>query len=577
MHKDMTLKDVLIRFKPFYKKYKKEFAIAIFGMILTSIGTAGSFASLKPILDYIFVEKNEALLYTLPFLLVIIYILKNLGFYLQTYYLSFIGMDTLRILRFKVLKNLLKLDMDFFKRNRSGELVSRCTNDINALQSIVSNIIPDFFRELLTIVGLLIVVFYQSPILAFFALVVLPCAILPLVHFARKLKKYARSIQETNSDLLSRLSEIFSNIELIKASNTQNKESEKFAKQNNELCRLNLKSTRIDALTSPLMEIIGSLGVAAVIIIGGREVIHGTMSVGSFFAFITALFAIYTPLKRLSSLYGRLQGAIAASERTFYLLDLEPQILNGSKNLESIARIEFKQVDFAYENPYKSVLKDINFEFNKGEILALVGTSGGGKSSIINLLMRFYDKQKGEILLNDLDISEFSIESLHDRIGLVTQNIYLFNDSFAENVAYSEEPNKEKIIKVLKLANAYEFVQEMGGIYAEIKEHGKNLSGGQKQRIAIARALYKNPDLLIFDEATSALDNESEKAIIETIENLKKDRLVLMIAHRLSTIENADKIAVIDQGQMIAIGTNEELLQSCEIYQKFKNKEVDKV
>ncbi|ATG67259.1 ABC transporter ATP-binding protein [Campylobacter coli] len=577
MHKDMTLKDVLIRFKPFYKKYKKEFAIAIFGMILTSIGTAGSFASLKPILDYIFVEKNEALLYTLPFLLVIIYILKNLGFYLQTYYLSFIGMDTLRILRFKVLKNLLKLDMDFFKRNRSGELVSRCTNDINALQSIVSNIIPDFFRELLTIVGLLIVVFYQSPILAFFALVVLPCAILPLVHFARKLKKYARSIQETNSDLLSRLSEIFSNIELIKASNTQNKESEKFAKQNNELCRLNLKSTRIDALTSPLMEIIGSLGVAAVIIIGGREVIHGTMSVGSFFAFITALFAIYTPLKRLSSLYGRLQGAIAASERTFYLLDLEPQILNGSKNLESIARIEFKQVDFAYENPYKSVLKDINFEFNKGEILALVGTSGGGKSSIINLLMRFYDKQKGEILLNDLDISEFSIESLHDRIGLVTQNIYLFNDSFAENVAYSEEPNKEKIIKALKLANAYEFVQEMGGIYAEIKEHGKNLSGGQKQRIAIARALYKNPDLLIFDEATSALDNESEKAIIETIENLKKDRLVLMIAHRLSTIENADKIAVIDQGQMIAIGSNEELLQSCEIYQKFKNKEVDKV
>ncbi|EFV3741981.1 ABC transporter ATP-binding protein [Campylobacter coli] len=577
MHKDMTLKDVLIRFKPFYKKYKKEFAIAIFGMILTSIGTAGSFASLKPILDYIFVEKNEALLYTLPFLLVIIYILKNLGFYLQTYYLSFIGMDTLRILRFKVLKNLLKLDMDFFKRNRSGELVSRCTNDINALQSIVSNIIPDFFRELLTIVGLLIVVFYQSPILAFFALVVLPCAILPLVHFARKLKQYARSIQETNSDLLSRLSEIFSNIELIKASNTQNKESEKFAKQNNELCRLNLKSTRIDALTSPLMEIIGSLGVAAVIIIGGREVIHGTMSVGSFFAFITALFAIYTPLKRLSSLYGRLQGAIAASERTFYLLDLEPQILNGSKNLESIARIEFKQVDFAYENPYKSVLKDINFEFNKGEILALVGTSGGGKSSIINLLMRFYDKQKGEILLNDLDISEFSIESLHDRIGLVTQNIYLFNDSFAENVAYSEEPNKEKIIKALKLANAYEFVQEMGGIYAEIKEHGKNLSGGQKQRIAIARALYKNPDLLIFDEATSALDNESEKAIIETIENLKKDRLVLMIAHRLSTIENADKIAVIDQGQMIAIGSNEELLQSCELYQKFKNKEVDKV
>ncbi|MCW1360314.1 ABC transporter ATP-binding protein [Campylobacter sp. CCS1377] len=572
MHKQMSLKDVLIRFKPFYKKYKKEFAIAIFGMMLTSVGTAGSFASLKPILDYIFVEKNEALLYTLPFLLVIIYILKNLGFYLQTYYLSFIGTDTLRILRFKVLTNLLRLDMDFFKRNRNGELISRCTNDINALQSIVSNIIPDFFREFLTIVGLLAVVLYQSPKLAFFALVVLPCAIFPLVWFARKLKKYAKSIQETNSDLLSRLSEIFSNIELIRASNSEKKESGKFAKQNDELCRLNLKSTRVDALISPLMEIIGSLGVAAVIIIGGREVIHGTMSVGSFFAFITALFAIYTPLKRLSSLYGKLQGAIVASERTFYLLDLEPQIKGGDKELKKIDHIEFQDVYFSYENPHKNVLNGINFDFQNGQMLALVGTSGSGKSSIINLLMYFYEKQKGQILFNGLDISEFNIQSLRDKIGLVTQNIYLFNDSFAQNIAYSEELDEEKIIKVLKLANAYEFVEAMGGIYTEVKEHGKNLSGGQKQRIAIARALYKNPDLLIFDEATSALDNESEKTIVKTIENLKQDRLILVIAHRLSTIENADKIAVIDQGKVLAIGKDAQLMKECELYKKFKEK-----
>lgn len=573
MHKEMNLKDVLIRFKPFYKKYWKQFGIAIIGMLLASGGTAGSFYALEPILNYIFVEKNEALLYTIPFLLVLMYFFKNLGTYLQSFYVSYIGTDMLRILRARVLKNLLRLDMDFFKRYRNGELVSRCTNDINALQSIVSNIIPDFFRELLTAIGLLIVVLYQSPTLAFFALVVLPCAILPLVWFAKKLKKYARNIQETNSDLLSRLSEIFSNIELIKASNTEKKENDKFAKQNDELCHLNLKSARIDALTSPLMDMMGSVGVAVVIIIGGREVIQGSMSVGSFISFVSALFAIYTPLKRLSSLYGKLQGAIAASERTFYLLDLEPQIKGGEKKLQSIEKIEFKQVDFAYENPYKSVLTNINLDFSKGQMLALVGTSGGGKSSIVNLLMHFYKKQKGQILFNGLDIDEISLKSLHDRIGLVTQNIYLFNDSFAENIAYSEEVDEKKIVEALKLANAYEFVEAMGGIYTEIKEHGKNLSGGQKQRIAIARALYKNPDLLIFDEATSALDNESEKAIIKTIENLKQNRLILVIAHRLSTIENADKIAVIDQGQIIAMGKDKELLQTCELYQKFKHRD----
>ncbi|EAI4428289.1 ABC transporter ATP-binding protein, partial [Campylobacter jejuni] len=390
------------------------------------------------------------------------------------------------------------------------------------------------------------------------------------------LKKYARNIQETNSDLLSYLGEIFSNIELIKANDNEKKESDKFAKHNDTLCKLNLKSARIDALTSPLMDMMGSVGVAVVIIVGGREVINGSMSVGSFISFVSALFAIYTPLKRLSSLYGKLQGAVAASERTFYLLDLEPQIKGGSKELKNIEKISFENVEFAYENPHKSVLKGVNFDFVKGQMLALVGTSGGGKSSIINLLMYFYEKQKGKILLNQEDISTFTIESLHAKIGLVTQNIYLFNDSFAANIAYSEELEEEKVIQALKLANAYEFVKEMGGIWAEVKEYGKNLSGGQKQRIAIARALYKNPDVLIFDEATSALDNESEKAIVKTIENLKQDRLILVVAHRLSTIENADKIVVLDKGKVLAIGKDEELLQTCSLYQKFKSKEKTK-
>ncbi|MBK1999844.1 ABC transporter ATP-binding protein [Campylobacter sp. LH-2024] len=573
MHKEMNLKEVLIRFKPFYKRYWRQFVIVGIGMLLASGGTSATAYMIKPILDQIFIEKKETMLYIVPFLFILVYFLKNAGSYLQTYYISYIGTDMLRVLRSKVLKNILRLDMDFFKQHRSGELISRCTNDIGALQSIVSNIIPDFLTQLITAIGLLSVVVIQSPRLAFFALIVLPIAIIPLFYLIKKLKLYARNIQEKNSDLLSRLGEIFSNIELVKANNAQEKERQKFDQENKFFCKIILKSTRIGSLTSPLMEIIGSIGVAVVIIVGGREVIKGNMSVGSFFSFISALFWAYTPIKRLSNLYGSIQGAIAASERTFYLLDLEPKIKGGDKELKSIKNIKFKEVEFAYDDFSKKVLNGIDFEFSKGETLALVGMSGGGKSSIINLIMYFYEKNKGEILFNDLDIHHFNIKSLRDKIGLVTQNIYLFNDSFAENVAYSENLDEKRVIEALKLANAYEFVESMGGIYAEIKEHGKNLSGGQKQRIAIARALYKNPDLLIFDEATSALDNESEKAIMQTIESLKKERLILMIAHRLSTVENADKIVIIDKGKVLAIGKDEELLKTCELYRKFKNKE----
>ncbi|MBZ7937070.1 ABC transporter ATP-binding protein [Campylobacter molothri] len=573
MHKEMNLKEVLIRFKPFYKRYWRQFVIVGIGMLLASGGTSATAYMIKPILDQIFIEKKETMLYIVPFLFILVYFLKNAGSYLQTYYISYIGTDMLRVLRSKVLKNILRLDMDFFKQHRSGELISRCTNDIGALQSIVSNIIPDFLTQLITAIGLLSVVVIQSPRLAFFALIVLPIAIIPLFYLIKKLKLYARNIQEKNSDLLSRLGEIFLNIELVKANNAQEKERQKFDQENKFFCKIILKSTRIGSLTSPLMEIIGSIGVAVVIIVGGREVIKGNMSVGSFFSFISALFWAYTPIKRLSNLYGSIQGAIAASERTFYLLDLEPKIKGGDKELKSIKNIKFKEVEFAYDDFSKKVLNGIDFEFSKGETLALVGMSGGGKSSIINLIMYFYEKNKGEILFNDLDIHHFNIKSLRDKIGLVTQNIYLFNDSFAENVAYSENLDEKRVIEALKLANAYEFVESMGGIYAEIKEHGKNLSGGQKQRIAIARALYKNPDLLIFDEATSALDNESEKAIMQTIESLKKERLILMIAHRLSTVENADKIVIIDKGKVLAIGKDEELLKTCELYRKFKNKE----
>ena len=566
----MNLKEVLIRFKPFYIEYWKQFLIAIIGMILASIGTAASFSAIKPIIDKIFIEKDETMLYIVPFFLVFAYFLKNFGMYLQTYYVSYIGTNILKTLRSRVLENLLRLDILFFKKNRSGELVSRCTNDISLLQSIVSNIIPDFLREFFTVLGLLAVVIYHSPKLAFFALIVLPIAIFPLAWFVKKLKKYAKKGMEKNADMLSRLNEIFSNIELIKADNTEKKEKNKFDTHNNELCKINLKAVRIDALSNTLMEMLGSFGVAIVIIVGGKEVMNGTMSAGTFFTFVSALFAIYTPLKKLTSLYGRLQSAVVASERTFHLLDLKPEIKGGDKELKHINDLEFKEVRFSYDEE-KEVLKGIDFSFKKGEILAFVGPSGGGKSSIIGLILHFFEKKSGEILINGEKLNDFTLKSLRSKIALVTQDIYIFNDTVAQNIAYSEEFNEEKVIEVLKLANAYDFVIQMGGIHTELFEHGKNLSGGQKQRIAIARALYKKPDLLIFDEATSALDNASEKAIVQTIERLKKEHLILMIAHRLSTIENADKIALLEEGKIVAMGRDEELMKNSLLYQKFKN------
>ena len=570
-HKDMTIWQVLKKFKHYYRHYAKYFAIVVFGMIIGAAGTALTAWLLKPVIDEIFVAKNLTMLYILPAGVIVFYFMKDLGAYLQGYYLSYIGIDMITKLREMMLRHLLRLDMAFFNKYRAGELMSRTTGDIGAIQSIVVGTVPEFLKQIIQLVGLLSVVIYQSPKLALIAFVVVPCAVYPLNIFAKKLKTLGRRGQEKGADMNSRLNEIYQNIELIKADNTEAKEIAKFNLDNNALAKIGLKGARIGSLVSPLMEMFGAAGVAAVIVIGGREVIAGNLTPGAFSSFIAALFMAYDPIKRLAGLYGGIQGAVAACERTFFLLDLLPEIESGEKKLEKIDTITLKNVNFAYEKE-KPILKNVNFVLEKGKIVALAGPSGGGKSSITNLLVRFYDKSAGQILINQNDISDYEIETLRAKISLVTQNIYLFNDTIAENVAYSEEFDEERVIEALKQANAYEFVERMGGIDTQLQEHGKNLSGGQRQRIAIARALYKKPDFLIFDEATSALDNESEKAVVATIERLKQNHLVLIIAHRLTTIENADNIIVIDKGEVVSTGTDKELLKTCELYKKFKEK-----
>ena len=566
------LKDVLKRFGPYFKDYIPQFIFAIIGMGLASGGTAVSAYLVEPVLNKIFVEKNEKLLYILPCAIIAIYVIKNIGTFMQAYFTAYIGQDTIRRFREKMVANLLNLDMDFFNEFRTGELISRTTNDIDRIRSIVSSIIPELTRESVTIIGLLCVVVYQSPKLAFFALVVMPVAIYPISRLAKRMKKISKQSQEKTSDITSALSEIFTNIEIIKANNAQEYEHSRFVDENNKFFRLNLKSVKIEQLVSPLMETIGSIGVAAVIIIGGKDVIDGHINMGAFFSFLTALFMLYTPLKRIVNIYNKMQDAIAASERTFFLMDKVSQIKDGEKELnEEINLIKFNGVRLSYGD--KEVLKGINLEANKSEFIALVGSSGGGKSSLMNLLMRFYDVNGGEILINGINLKDIKIHSLRQNIGLVTQRVYIFNDTVAKNVAYGREFNEDAVINALKLANAYEFVSKLdNGINTILNEFGTNLSGGQRQRIAIARALYQNPQILIFDEATSALDNESEKEITKAINNLRSKKIIFVIAHRLSTVENADKIAVLSDGKIIDSGSDEELSKRNKIYARLKGK-----
>jgi subfamily B ATP-binding cassette protein MsbA len=555
---------------PYYKSYKKEFIIAFIGMVLVSASTAATAYLIKPVLDKIFINKNEHMLYILPIAIIIVYFLKGLGRFLQEYYISFVGEDIVRKIRNKFLNHLLTLDMEYFKKTHSGELVSRIINDINRIQISVSHDIANFLRDILMSLFLLGVVIYQSPKLAFFVLIILPSIIFPIKKLANKLKNISKTSQSKTADLNKHLSEVFKNIEIIKAFNSNNYEYKKFEKENFNFFSINLKAVKTRAFFNPLLETLNAFIAAIVIIIGGKQVIDGYMSVGAFFSFMTALFMMTDPIRRVSKTYSSLQDAIAANERLKEIFHIKPKILSGNIKGREIKTITFKNVSLKYDN--NVALKNINYFASKPKKIGLVGDSGGGKSSFVSLIMRFYDVSDGEILMNDKNIKEYDLEFLREKIAYIPQNVHIFNDTIAANVAYGKEIDEIKVKEALKKANLLDFVESLeNGIYTILQENGSNLSGGQRQRIAIARALYKNPDVLILDEATSALDNKSEAVIMDAINNLN-DMLVFIIAHRLHTIENADEILVFKNGKIECIGNKEKLLKTCEEFKKLYKK-----
>jgi len=555
---------LLKEYLPYYKNYKKEIFLAFIGMILVSAATAATAYLVKPVLDKIFIQKNEQMLYILPLAIIAAYLLKGIGAVLQQYYVSYIGEDIVRHIRDKFLNHILNFELDYFKKTHSGELVSRIINDINRIQNAISNQMANMLRDILIAIFLLAVVIYQNPRLAFFALIILPIIIYPIGKISKKLKKLSKEAQVKTAELNQHLSEIFKNIETIKAYNAKKYELDEFKKHNLKYLKINLNTIKTRAFLIPILETLSATIAAIVIIIGGKEVIEGKMSVGAFFSFMTALFMLTDPIRRISMSYSKMQDAIAANERLKELFKKLPQISSGKEKLKEIHNITFKNISLKYED--KIALKNINYKAKKPKIIGLVGDSGGGKSSFVSLILRFYDPCDGEVLINNKNIKNYDLNSLREKIAYIPQNIHIFNDTVASNIAYGKEIDEEKVKKALKKANLLDFVESLEkGIYTILNEGGSNLSGGQKQRIAIARALYKNPDILILDEATSALDNKSEAVIMKTIENLN-DKLVFIVAHRLSTIENADEILVFKNGEIVCKGKKEELLENCETF-----------
>ncbi|MEJ2496649.1 MAG: ABC transporter ATP-binding protein [Sulfurovaceae bacterium] len=562
------MRELLKQYLPYFKEYKKEFSLAIIGMIAIALGTAGTAHIIKPVMDDIFIKKDINMLYIVPFALIFLFALKGVGRYMQTYYTSYIGQDVIRKLRDNLLAHITRLDISFFKAMHSGELLSRITNDIMRIQQVVTNIIPELIRESLTIVALVSYILYQSPKLALYFLVIMPLAIFPLSKLAKKMRRYSKLSQESTAVMTERLEEVFSNIEMIKANSSQDFEQGRFEIENKNVFRYIMKQIKVNALTSPVMELLGSIAIGLVLFVGGKEVINGHMSVGGFFAFSAALFMLYDPIRRLSSLYNKSQDAITANNRMKELLALQPNITGGTKELQvEIQKIILNDVSLDFNNIH--ALSHVSLTLQKGSAYALVGDSGAGKSSLVNLLVRLYDPTSGSILLNDDSMSDFSLASLHGKIGYVTQNILIFNDTIAANIAYGKDIDKTKVISALKKAHAFEFVSKLDdGIESMLAQRGSNLSGGQRQRIALARALYKDPDILILDEATSALDNKSERYIKEALEELKQEMITISVAHRLSSIQNADKIFFLKDGKVLCEGTHDELSTQCSGYQE---------
>lgn len=518
----------------------------------------------KDLLDKIFMEKNIFFLQLLPLVVVLIFFLKGVAYYLYTFLLEQVGQSVIRDFRLQIFNHIHKQSLSFFNIMPTGTLMSRIISDVTLLQQAVSNALVGSVRDFFQVIILLGVVFFMNWRLAMISFIILPIAAYPIVKFGRLFRKLSTSTQEEVANVSNILHETITGNRIVKAFSKEEYEGQRFFQQVSKLFVLTMKDAKYRCMQHPLMEFIGGAAIALIIWFGGNEVIRGTATPGTFFAFLTALIAAYEPVKGVTRINATIQQGLAAATRVFAILDIEPEIEDkeGAIALPPFtSMIEFSNITFRYddENP---VLSNINICVPAGEALAIVGPSGGGKTTFTNLIPRFLDLKEGSIKIDGTDIRDVTVASLRGQIAMVTQQTILFNDTVRSNIAYGDmQASEQKIRDAAQAAHALDFIEALpNGFNTVIGEGGARLSGGERQRISIARAILKNAPILILDEATSALDTESEREVQKALENLMKNRTTFVIAHRLSTIKNASRIIVIKDGAIVEQGTHDTLI-----------------
>ena len=548
------------------RPYRGRFIVALLAMLLYAGAQAGVGALVAPIIGRVLPGKSDTAFRFWAAAIIVAYLAKGLGSYFSTYLMTDIGQRVVRDVRHQLFGHILNQSAAFFSRRTTGQLMSRITNDVGQVQQVVSETLGDLLRESLTVTGFAILMFWYDWKLSLVAFTSAPLVVYPLVRLGQRVRRSTRRSQEQLEHLSHLTAEAFAGHRIVKAFGGERHEAARFGAASERLYRTNLKITSTVSLLPPIMEFLGGVAIVALLWYGRRRIAAHTMGQGEFMGFIFAAFMMYTPIKRLSRVNANIQQAMAAAARIFEMLDTHSEVLErpDARPLVPLTRgIEFKDVSFAYDDGIgKAVLKNVSFGARAGQVIALVGLSGAGKTTLVNLLPRFYDVTGGGIYIDGVDIRDITLTSLRQQIGIVTQETVLFDDTIANNIAYGlPSSTPQAIEEAARAAHAHEFIQTLPAKYeTQIGERGQRLSGGQRQRLAIARALLKNSPILILDEATSSLDAESELLVQDALANLMRNRTAFVIAHRLSTVRRADAIVALERGRVAEIGRHEELL-----------------
>ena len=578
----MTSKQILLRL---YNDYTKRFVKKIILAVIFSILVAGSMSSiawlLDPAINKIFLEKDQTLIFVIPLLIILAFTTKGLSLYFAKVIMIGVGEEVKKIIQSDMLKSFIKADTQFIENKHTGKYISNLTYDVNMITNLLSNTLLNLFKDSLTLIGLLSVMFFQNWKLSLIALIMIPFASITARTLGKRMRKVSTEAQEKSGYLTKYLIEIFKNHKLIKIFQRENYENTRADKYIEELKEKSKKIAIVYVRTAPIMETMTGIIIAILIFYSGKLIFNDELGINNFFSFLAAMMLAYQPVRALATLNIGINQGISAAKRILPIIDNEQTILDKkqSKDVEiTKGKIEFKNVNFKYESKNEIVLKSLNLSIEGGKMSSLVGHSGAGKSTILNLIPRFYDVYSGDIILDGNSIYNLKIKSLRDNISLVSQDTTLFDDTVRNNILYANpEANDEDIDKATELSFAKDFIEKLPKKYDTIiGENGVTLSGGEKQRLSIARAMLKKSKIVLLDEATSSLDSETENKIQEAINYLTKDRTTLVIAHRLSTILNSNKIFVVEQGEVIDQGKHEDLIKNSEIYKNFYERQIRK-